>query len=57
MSDEVTFGIIDGARTMEQLERCLMTAWSKLEWKFLPRTNTTMIKLVKEFRQMILLIS
>jgi hypothetical protein len=29
-----------------------MTAWSKLERKFLPRTNATMIKLVKEFGQM-----
>ena len=29
-----------------------MTAWRKLERKFLPRKNVTMIKLVKEFVQM-----
>ena len=52
VSDEVTFGIIDGARTANLPEGCLMTAWSKLERKFLPRTNATMIKLVKEFGQM-----
>ena len=48
VSDDVTFGIIDGARTANLPEGCLMTAWSKLERKFLPRTNATMIKLVKE---------
>ena len=52
VSDEVTFGLIDGSRTTDLPEGCLMTAWNKLERKFVPKTNATMVKLVKEFGQM-----
>ena len=46
VSDKKTFGIIYVSRTTEKLEGCLMTAWEKLERKFLPRMSETMIKLV-----------
>ena len=52
VSDEVTFGLIDGSRTTDLQEGCLMTTWNKLERKFVPKTNATMVKLVKEFGQM-----
>ena len=51
VSDKVTFGLIDGSRTTDQPEGCLMTAWKKLEQHFVPKTNATMVKLVKEFGQ------
>ena len=52
VSDEVTFRIIDGARSTDLPEGCLMTAWNKIERKFVPKTNATMVKLVKEFGEM-----
>ena len=52
LSDEVCFGIIDDARTEELPDGCLRTGWLKLEKKFMPRTNATIIKLKKEFAEM-----
>ena len=49
VSDEVTLGIINGARSTELPEGCLMTAWNMIERKFVPKTSATMVKLVKEF--------
>ena len=52
VSDEVTLRIIDGARTTYLPEGCLMTAWNKMERKYVPKTNATMVKLMKEFGEM-----
>ena len=52
VSDEVMFRIIDGTRSTDIPEGCLMTAWNKIECKFVPKTNATMVKLVKEFGEM-----
>jgi hypothetical protein len=46
VSDEVTFGIIDGAWSTDLPEGCLVTAWNKIERKFLPKTNATMVKIM-----------
>ena len=45
VSDEVTYGIIDGVITTDLPEGCIMITWDKMEHKFIPKTYATMVKL------------
>ena len=52
VSDKVTFGIIDGVRTSDLPEGCIMTTWTKIKHNFVSKTNATMVKLMKDFGEM-----